>query len=552
MLAFPSAQPCRPASPNRVRQRALARAICTALASAALACSALTAAPAQAQQSLPSLGEIDGLSVGEERRLGDRIAQQLYRDPDYIDDPVLQEYVDDIWQALMQAARDKGALGDALEEQFAWAVLLGKSRTVNAFALPGGYFGLHLGLINAVGSKDELASVMAHELSHVTQRHISRMVAQNARQTPILIASMILGALAASQSPEAAQALMAGGQALTMENTLGFSRNMEQEADRIGLSLMRQASFNPHGFVLMFDKLHQANRFNDNGAYPYLRTHPLTSQRMSDMQARMPESRQHASAIALLPEHAIIVARSRVLSRDDVNLLRQNMQLAAQIHERMQKQTVAADSATPSPEQAQAQAQAIGQLYGGVLAAVQSREFAKARAWLASLHQLAKADKAASRLAQLLEAEAALAANDAQWITAAQAGISQTSERKRPELLALAQAALQTGANRAAIAGDLQTWLVDHASDATAWSALGQLWHAEKQPLRAIRAEAEAQAARLDYAAAVDRLKAAQNMVRELGTQADHVEASIITSRLQALEDLQKIRTQEERKEKRH
>jgi predicted Zn-dependent protease len=99
---------------------------------------------------------------------------------------------------------------------------------------------------------------------------------------------MVLAVLAASKNPEAAQALAVGGQALAVQNQLNFSRDMEREADRVGLGLMDSAGFAPQGFVAMFDKLQQANRLNDNGSWPYLRSHPLTTQRQADMQSRLP------------------------------------------------------------------------------------------------------------------------------------------------------------------------------------------------------------------------------------------------------------------------
>jgi predicted Zn-dependent protease len=89
-----------------------------------------------------------------------------------------------------------------LDERFAWEILLGRDGSVNAFALPGGFLGLHLGLIGVVTSADELASVLAHELSHVTQRHISRLMTQQNRQAPWMVGALILAALAASKSPE--------------------------------------------------------------------------------------------------------------------------------------------------------------------------------------------------------------------------------------------------------------------------------------------------------------------------------------------------------------
>ena len=212
--------------------------------------------PALAQ--LPTLGDGSDMASAAERRLGDRIARELYRDPDYIDDPVLVEYVQNIWQPLMTAARARGELSPELEERFAWEILLGKDRSVNAFALPGGYMGVHLGLIGVVSSRDELASVLAHEMSHVTQRHISRLMTQQSRQTPWLIGAMILGAFAASKSPDAANALVVGGQAVAAQNQLNFSRDMEREADRVGYGVMTQAGYSGQGFVSMFEKLQNA------------------------------------------------------------------------------------------------------------------------------------------------------------------------------------------------------------------------------------------------------------------------------------------------------
>ncbi|THU01495.1 peptidase M48 [Lampropedia puyangensis] len=501
----------------------------TALSLALAFGAGLVAKPAVAQQ-LPSLGEVDGFTVGDERRIGDQIARQLYRDPDYIDDPVLQEYVEGIWHSLMTAAQKNGALGDSLEEQFAWQVFLGKDRTINAFALPGGYFGLHLGLINAVDSKDELASVMAHELSHVTQRHISRVVAQNARQTPLVIASMILGAIAASQSPEGAQAVVAGGQALAIQNSLDFSRAMEQEADRIGFGLMVPAGFDPNGFVGMFNKLNQASSLNDRGAFPYLRTHPLSTQRLSDMQARLGQEGRNVP-VRMTLEHSIIVARSRVLSLGKVDFLRTAMQAGSEV---LANRT----NATPA-EQA-------GRLYAAAMAAGQLREADQARQFANALLPLTQGDASAHRLALLLNLELALASRDAQWGAQAMAQLGDHA-RLRPELFLRTQYAVDmpSSADTALVEGltsQWQSWLTDHPRDAGAWQQLARLWTAKNQPLRAIRAEAEAQVARLDYEAAIDRFKAGQNMVRQMGGKADHVDASILQSRLGAVMQLQRER----------
>ena len=479
--------------------------------------------PVQAQTSLPTLGDGSDLTSSEERRLGDRIIRELYRDPDYIDDPVLSEYVQTIWQPLMAAAKARGELSPELDERFAWEILLGRDRTVNAFALPGGYLGVHLGLIGVVTSPDELASVLAHELSHVTQRHISRLIAQQSKQTPLLLGAMILGALAASKNPGATQALVVGGQALALQNQLNFSRDMEREADRIGYGLMAPAGFAPQGFVGMFDKLQQANRLNDNGSWPYLRSHPLTTERMADMHTRIPAGTPGSATAPVLLAHAMVAARARVLSNPGVDALRQWI---------AEPQGTGFASQTP--------ARRAGALYAAALGSSQLRDVQGARAAIQKLQPLVQHDPAAMRLAQLLAAEIELASGNA---AAALQALPEGNAR-RPELVLRTQAHLRAQARgdgaAAPAAGDggtgaLQTWLVAHPRDATVWQLLASVWQAQGQPLRAVRAEAESHAAHYDYAAAVDRFKAGQDMARRGGAQADHIEASIIDTRLRAV-----------------
>lgn len=491
------------------------------------ACLVTSSGPSRAQGTLPTLGDTSDLTVSAERRLGDRIIRELYRDPDYIDDAVLAEYVQSIWQPLVAAARARGELSPELDERFAWEILLGRDRTVNAFALPGGYLGLHLGLIGVVETRDELASVLAHELSHVTQRHISRLLTQQSKQTPLLLGAMVLGALAASKNPAATQALVVGGQALAIQNQLNFSRDMEREADRIGYGLMAPAGFAPQGFTGMFDKLQQANRLNDNGSWPYLRSHPLTTERMADMHSRIPPGSAPKPSGPVHPafEPGMMTARARVLSSPGVDVLRQ---------------WIAEPQGTGFS--AQTAAKRAAALYASALGSSTLRDSNSARATARRLLDVVRADPSAYRLAALLAAEIELAAGDT---AAALAKLPSTAagaggHASRSELLLRAQTLLRGGAasDTQAVAGALQTWVTNHPRDATAWQLLASTWQASGQPLRAIRAEAEAHAARYDYAAAVDRFKAGQDMARRGVSAADHIEASIIDTRLRAVESL--------------
>ncbi|HYD74571.1 M48 family metalloprotease [Ramlibacter sp.] len=472
---------------------------------------------AQAQAQLPTLGDGSEMSSAAERRLGEKIARELYRDPDYIDDPVLVEYVQGIWQPLLDAARARGELSPELDERFAWQVLLGKDRSVNAFALPGGWLGLHLGLVSVTASRDELASVLAHELSHVTQRHISRLVSQEKRQAPWVIGAMVLGALAASKSPDAANAMVAGSQALAVQNQLNFSRDMEREADRVGYGILVQAGFDPQGFVGMFDKLQQAGRLNDTGAFPYLRTHPMTTERSADMQSRLQLLPREESRVATGPAllHALMAARARALSAVGVDALRGLVREAA---------SLPADA--PSTRRAAV-------LYAASLAASRLNDAGAAVLHAQRLGALVEADPEARRQARLLSAEVALAGGRKD----AAGALLEADARSRPEVLLWAQARQAAGAPADA-AQRLQSWVAVHPRDAAAWLALSGAYGAQGQTLRAIRADAEAQVAHLDYAAALDRLKAAQELARRGGGAGDHIEASIIDSRVRKVESL--------------
>ena len=370
------------------------RGLCSAVL---IACQLLLPVPAKAQ-SLPSLGDGGEMTASAERHLGDQIARELYRDTDYIDDPVLVEYVQDIWQRLLAAARLRGELTPELDERFAWTILLGRDSTVNAFALPGGYMGVNLGLIAIIGSRDELATVLGHEMSHITQRHIARMMTQNSKQMPLMIAAMILGVIAASKSrnSDAGQAMIMGGQAAFMQNQLSFSRDMEREADRVGFGVMTQAGYAPQGAASMFEKLQYASRLNDNGSYPYLRSHPLTTERIADMQSRFQLRPGTAIALPLVMEQAMISARARVLTRPGVDVLR-----------------LWVDAASGGEFDRSSPAQQAGRLYAAALASSEMREFKAARALVQRLITRSAGDAPSARLARLLSAEIELAAGAA-------------------------------------------------------------------------------------------------------------------------------------------
>ncbi|MDR2155991.1 MAG: M48 family metalloprotease [Burkholderiaceae bacterium] len=485
---------------------------------------------------LPTLGDAGIMTPLQERKLGDQIARELYRDPTYLDDPILGEYVDGIFGSLRVGARARGELPPELDERYAWQVLLGRDGTINAFALPGGYFGLHTGLLGAVASRDELASVLGHEMTHVTQRHIPRLLSRQDRQAPLMLAAMVLGAIAASRNPQIGAALSVGGQAAMIQQQLNFSRDMEREADRIGYGIMTQAGFAPEGFVSMFQKLQNASRINDNGDWPYLRGHPLTTQRIADMQQRQQNMPRHAAPTPDL-ETPLIAARARVLGRPGVDVLRG---WAGEPDQRGFAQ--------------QPLAQRAGALYAAALANAGLRDLPRAQAQAAQLALAVAGDARATAQARLLQAELALQAGQPARVLellptpARPASAAPQSQAGRAALLLRAQA--QTRSAQAAEATSaLQTWLSDHPRDASAWQVMAAACAAQGQTLRQLRAEGEVQLARMDYAGAVDRWRAAQDFSRQQrgGGSADLIEASIVDTRLRQAQELLR---QQERDEK--
>ena len=537
--------------------------------------------------SLPSLGDNSELAAAAERRMGDRIAASVYRDPDYIDDPVLADYLQTIWQPLLAAARARGELQPELEERFAWELFLVRDRTVNAFALPGGYFGVHLGLISLVSNRDELAAVLGHELSHVTQRHISRLITQQSRQTPWMIGAMILGALAASKNPQAASAAIVGGQAVAAQTQLNFSRDMEREADRVGFGVMTDAGFESRAVGTMFEKLQQASRLNDNGAFPYLRSHPLSVQRIAEVQARLQSMAQRAPDAGMGSRdaanarfvHAMMAARARVLVDPGVDLLRAmvaDARYAVDAKSASGKLAIAAIagsstvattaapaitatiatmatttaslSADPTASVPIAQialeaapvalpdARTAGAVYAGALAAAKLRDFTQAQNLTNRLKLLVAGNAAAMDAADLLAIEIALLAG---VVPATAAQMDLTKWESRADVMVRARALLTAGRPQE-VSSRLQTWVTAHPRDALAWQLLSVAYGNQQQQVRAVRADAEARFAQLDYAGALDRLRAAQAMMRSNPSIADFMEASIIDTRARQVDSLVK------------
>jgi predicted Zn-dependent protease len=259
-------------------------------------------------QTLPSLGDGSNgdFPLQTERKLGEQIMFQIRQDRDYLDDAPILEYLGNFGRMLLDAHPE--ILAETSYDYFFFAV---RDARLNAFALPGGNIGVHSGLLLAAQTESELAGVLAHEIGHVSQRHIARMLGQQRETTLIALASAALAVLASRSSGDASTALLMGGQGLAMQRQLGFSRDAEREADRVGLHIMRDAGFDASGFVSFFNRLQTASRVHSDAVPPFLRSHPMTTERIADIQNRL-HGMPYRQRLDSLDFH-LIRARVRVL-----------------------------------------------------------------------------------------------------------------------------------------------------------------------------------------------------------------------------------------------
>lgn len=231
-------------------------------------------------QSLPDLGGAGGglFSSQQEAAIADQVLRSLRMNSPMLDDPLLAEYLSTVVYNLVPHAQ--------LENVELTLVIL-DDPAINAFAVPGGIIGVNAGLFIHAETEQQFASVMAHELAHLSQRHFARRVAQQERDAPMAMAGILAGIiLSAVTQSDIGVAAIAGTQALAIQNMLQYSRFNEQEADRVGLDIMARAGYNPSAMPAMFGQMLRRSRLQGNRPPEYLSTHPLTESRVADTQNR--------------------------------------------------------------------------------------------------------------------------------------------------------------------------------------------------------------------------------------------------------------------------
>ncbi|HSI22153.1 MAG TPA: M48 family metalloprotease [Methylophilaceae bacterium] len=229
---------------------------------------------------LPDLGDSSqlALTAQDERRIGEEIMRDVNASGDVIKDIEVVDYMQNLGYRLASSSGDS-------PQKFTFFVV--QDPSINAFALPAGIIGVHSGLIMASSSESELASVVSHEIGHVTQRHIARMIAQQKQDAWQSFAAMAFALLAARSNPQLAGASMQAAQAGAIQKQLDYTREHEREADRVGLQILSQAGFDTRAMPAFFDKLMKGTRFYEGSAPSFLRTHPLTTERIADVRNRV-------------------------------------------------------------------------------------------------------------------------------------------------------------------------------------------------------------------------------------------------------------------------
>ncbi len=477
----------RPRFPFRMLiRRFVALALCVALL------------PAHAQV-LPDLGDASDavLSDKQEKTIGNRVMREVRIDPAFVDDPEISDYVKSLGNRLLGAA-------DPPRRPIEFFVV--QDDSINAFALIGGHIGIHTGLILLTRDEAELAGVMAHEIAHILQRHQSRLYQGQGKYQLASLAALALAIIASrgssSQSSAVTEAAITGASAIMMQGQLDYTREHEREADRIGLTILERAGYDPRGMVSFFERMLRANRLNEfKGAPSYLRSHPLTVERIADMQGRV-----ERMAPRLVPdsfEYRLARAKLRALSGSAPT---QITYFRTQIAER----TVV----RPREE-----------VFGLAIALKRAREFAEAEKELNTIRTGENAHPAFEWLAAQIQAEQGRRDAAVETYRAA----LKTYPGYRGLVYGLAELLVEAGRTQEALAL-LDEKVRDDPEDAKLYELQSRAYAAVGNRLGQHRAQAEAYFRRGNLAAAVDQLELATKV-----RGSDYYEQSITEARLREL-----------------
>ncbi|MDP2070252.1 M48 family metalloprotease [Methylotenera sp.] len=229
---------------------------------------------------LPELGDVSQtvLSPLQEQAIAEQIMRDVATSDAVVQDAEITSYLQALGMRLVSNSPDS---------QLKFNFFVVQDNSINAFAMPGGVIGVHTGLILAANSESELASVLGHEIGHVTQHHLARMLAAQKYDTFKNIAGIALALLVARANPQLASGALTTASAVGVQNQLDYTREHEREADRIGLQILNSGGFDVRGMPAFFTTLQRGSRYSEGSAPGFLRTHPLTSERIADVSNRV-------------------------------------------------------------------------------------------------------------------------------------------------------------------------------------------------------------------------------------------------------------------------
>ncbi|MDH5210116.1 MAG: M48 family metalloprotease [Betaproteobacteria bacterium] len=427
-------------------------------------------------QPLPELGDAAGAAIAPqvERRIGESIVREIrYRDPAYVDDAEISDFLDSLGRRLLSS------IADARQAFEFFAV---RDAAINAFALPGGFVGVHTGLLVAAESESELASVLAHEIAHVTQRHIARLIgAQQQMQLPSMVA-LAAAILLGGSRPDLAAGAAVAAQGGALQQQLSYTRDFEREADRVGFRTLQSAGFDVRAMPAFFEKMQRYGRLGDDGTVPsYLRTHPMTTERIADAQGRAASApyRQHLDSL----DFHLVRAKLRAESGEAHEAV---ATFSAAVRERRYANETAAR-------------------YGLVSARLRARQLPEARADLAVLRETG----AASPMIETLAARVRQASGDGPAALATLEAAQQRFPGRVALILAHAQALNQAGRFQEALAA-LSGPVRRHPEDARLRSLQAQTFAALGKRLLQHQAQAELYLLRGSVPAAIEQLQLAR------------------------------------------
>lgn len=460
---------------------------------------ALAAGPAHTSNVLPDLGDVatSELSPLAERRIGEAIMQDIrWRDRAYLDDIEVEDYLNRLGGRLVEASSEA-------DGEFHFFAI--DDPSVNAFALPGGYVGLHTGLLLTAESESELASVLGHEVAHVTQRHIAQLFGKQSQTSMVMLGSILLAVLAARSNSQVSEAALAAGQAGAIQSQLGYTRGFEREADRIGLQILERAGFDPRGMPGFFERLQRKSRIYENNAPGYLRTHPLTQERFTDMQSRVAQMRYR-----------------QVLDSEDFHFVRAKLRTS---------EGAAADAVRRFEARVAAEPDNRAEQYGLARALLRAGRLDAADAAISRLRS-----EGESPFVDMLAAERALAARDpASAVALLEAAVARFP-RHGALRYALVDALLDAG--RAGDAASIARAAVhEERRDVRMWQRLSRAEQRLDRITAHHRAQAEVYVLRGSFPAAIEQLEIA----RRVG-DGDFYDMSAVDARMRELKVEEKLR----------